>query len=270
MVCVGDIMRVLDRIAPLSLAEEWDNCGLQIGSRHWPVRKILVALDPLPGVMEAAAQHGVDMVITHHPLLFRPLRTIDLDTSTGRVIDRAMASHIALYAAHTCLDSAVSGVNDVLASCIGLTGITPLVPTAGPHPENHSTGMGRVGFLTAPIPLEQLARSVKSALDLDVVKIAGDPSALVHHVALCSGSGASLLDAFFASEAEVYISGDLRYHDARAAEDAGRAVIDVGHFPSEIIVIDALVERLREDLANCEPPVSVNACRLEKDPFIFL
>lgn len=270
MICVFDIMQLMERIAPLSLAEEWDNCGLQIGSKRWPVKKIWVALDPLLPVIEAAADKQVDMVITHHPLFFRPLRNLDVDTPAGKVIERALAARIAVYAAHTCLDSAPGGVNDVLARRIGLTNLKALVPATGEDEGDPPKGLGRIGNLPAPLPLEELALSVKNALGLEQIVLAGRCIKPIRMVALCSGSGSSLLETFLESQAQVYISGDMHYHDARAVEDAGRAFIDVGHFGSERVMIDALAAQISAICTSCAWPVTIESCRVEKNPFIYL
>jgi dinuclear metal center YbgI/SA1388 family protein len=271
---VADIIAVMQTLAPPVLAEEWDNCGLQVGSAQWPVKKILVALDPLPGVVQQAARDNVDLVITHHPLLIRPLRVIDVETAVGKIIETALAAKVALYAAHTNLDSAQDGVNTVLAQAIGLRDLIPLVPpgkgTALDPANPSSSGMGRLGRLDRGITLESLARRIKTDLGLATVKVAGDPAMAVQEVAVCSGSGSSLLDPFLATSAQVFVSGDLRYHDARRVEDAGRGLIDVGHFASEHLVIGPIVARLSAAASFHGWPVDVEPCRLERDPFFYI
>jgi GTP cyclohydrolase I len=270
---VSDIVGVMEHLAPSDLAEEWDNCGLQVGSQHWPVRKIWVALDPLPDVVRAATQAKVDLLITHHPLFLHPLRTIDVDTTAGQVIEAALKSQMALYCAHTNLDSALNGVNHVLAEAIGMRRSIPMVALEGADEFQNGrpgTGMGRVGDLGEPITLDQLAQDVKSRLNLQAVKVAGDLRQLVHRVAICSGSGSSLLDVFLDTDAQVYISGDMRYHDARRVEHAERGLIDVSHFSSEHLVLAPLVEQLRVALQSAGWQVQVEACGLERDPFVII
>jgi dinuclear metal center YbgI/SA1388 family protein len=269
---VADIITVMERIAPPALAEAWDNCGLQVGSPQWPVNKIWVALDPLFSVVEAAAAQSVDMVITHHPLIFKPLRSIDVETDIGRIINNALITQTAVYAAHTNLDSTVNGINDILAQRIGLQDTVPLQPISGAYSTDAESietciGLGRVGRLASAVSAAQLAQDVKSALSLDLVRVAGDLQTVVRNVAVCSGGGGSLLEAFFKTDAQVYISGDLRYHDARAAEAAGRVLIDVGHFPSEHIVVNSLAVQLQKEMAGARWNVAVEPCRLEHDPF---
>ena len=272
-VCVADIIQLVAKLAPPELAESWDNCGLQVGAGEWPVQKIWVALDPLPEVIAAAGQERVDMVITHHPLLVRPLQTLDLATSLGRVIEAAIVHQTAIYAAHTNLDSARDGLNDILARRIGLTQLRSLAPAGDPMNTSDpllQLGLGRVGRLTKKVTVRQLADHLKNCLDIKTVKVAGDQHLKVQHVAICSGSGGSLIDDFLNSHAQVYVSGDLRYHQARSVEAAGRALIDVGHFASEHIYIDPMVQRLDTAIQEKGWPVQVSACRLEKDPFVRL
>ncbi len=273
-VCVADIAGLMEKMAPPFLAEEWDNCGLQVGAASWPVKKIWVALDPLLSVIKEAARQQIDLVITHHPLLFKPLHRIDIETPVGRVIAAALNSKTAIYAAHTNLDSAHDGINDVLARKIGLRELSPLVPsmnyklTDTESEEGKLTGLGRVGIVDPPVTVHRLAQEIKERFGLGTLKVAGDDQLECQHVAVCSGSGGGLLDAFLKSEAQVYVSGDLRYHDARTVEDAGRALIDVGHFASEQIIIHALAEKLDAAIRAAQWNVHISACQMEQDPFV--
>ena len=113
---VAEIVEIMNQLAPPLLAEEWDNVGLQVGAAQWDVEHIIVALDPSPGVIADAASRKADMVITHHPLIFRPLSSIDFATPTGRSIETAARGKMAVYSAHTNLDSVRGGLNDILAA----------------------------------------------------------------------------------------------------------------------------------------------------------
>jgi len=274
-VTVADMLRLLERIAPADLAEEWDNPGLQVGGRDWPVKKVWVALDPLPEVVSAACADGADLLVTHHPLLFRPVRSIDVTAPAGRILEEAITRRLAVVAAHTNLDSAGGGLNDLLAGRIGLENISSLTrPASGDDPPPPAggaiRGIGRVGNLENPRRLVDLAGDFKKQMGLSAVRYAGDPEMAVNTVAICTGSGASLMKDFFASGADVFVSGDLRYHDARDVEMAGRGMIDIGHFGSEHFMVDAVADRIRAILAEEALSVAVVACRLEKDPFHLL
>lgn len=271
-VTVADIMEIMEAIAPAHLAQQWDNVGLQIGDPDWTVMSVGVALDPTLEVMRNAARSGTDLLITHHPLIFRPLKRIDLRFWQGSVIEMALVHKIAIFTAHTNLDAAIGGVNDILAHRLGLVDVVSL---ADGNAQEHShdaavkeaPGLGRVGRLSHPASLDDFARFVRDRLGLDTVKLSGDSQLQVQRAAVCSGSGSGLMKSFFASGAQVYISGDLHYHDAMDAVPAGLGLIDVGHFSSEFIMVDALAGRLRERFGGAGIQVDVKACGLEKDPF---
>ncbi len=264
-VCVADIIDWMESIAPADLAEDWDNVGLQIGSVKQAVHKIRVALDPLGTVIDAAVAEGVDLLITHHPLILRPLTHVDLESPAGRSIAAAIKGRLTIFSAHTNLDSAATGINAMLAQRIGITNPECLLPCPG---GGSSLGLGRIGRLETPQRVEDLARRIKDRLQLPFVKVAGNMDVIASKAAVCSGSGSSLLDAFLASDAQVYISGDMRYHNARDVEAAGRALIDIGHFSSEHIVVEDLVARLQKTAATAGWAVQVEACSREHEPFV--
>ena len=274
---LSDIIQILDNLAPPSLAEEWDNCGLQLGDPSWPVTKIWVALDPTLQVVEAACDQKVDLLITHHPLIFKPLKAIEFHTPLGAVLNLATRQNLAIFAAHTNLDSAAGGLNDILARRIGLKDLKPLV--AGKEikryqydnypliSREHSPGIGRVGYLGTAMDLKSLARMIKKDMGLKRIKFAGDPHLKITKAAVCTGSGSSLLANFIASGAQAYISGDMRYHDARDVEAANLGVIDIGHFSSECFVAEELATRLGTIFVESGIEVAVEACDIEKEPF---
>ena len=277
---VSDIIKVLDSIAPPALAETWDNIGLQVGDSRRTVKNVWIALDPTYQVVNAACRQKVDLLITHHPLIFKPLQSIDFRTPVGSIIDLAVRHHLAIFTAHTNLDSAMGGINDILAGRIGLYDLKPLAefqsgnrvryddnPLAAAH---QGAGIGRVGFLESALDLKSLARKIKNRLKLRYLKLSGDPALPVKKVAICSGSGSGLLADFFASGAQVFITGDLRYHDARNVEASNLGLIDIGHFASEQLIVDVLAEKLAGLMAESKMNPVIKACDIEKDPFTIL
>lgn len=266
---VGDVAQIVAAIAPPRLAEEWDNVGLQAGRMDWPVQTIWVALDPAPDVMHAACQAGADLLITHHPLIFKPLSCVDTSTPEGQVIAQAVLHQTAVFSAHTNLDSARAGLNDLLARKIGLTGLSVLVPCANPSDTSATPtdGLGRIGTLDEETTLAGLAGRIKNDLALPSVKIAGRTNQPVRTVAVCTGSGGSLLADFLSSAADVYVTGDLGYHHGRAIEAMDRGAIDIGHFASEHLIVAELARRLRQHLARSDADATVTSCTFEKDPF---
>jgi dinuclear metal center YbgI/SA1388 family protein len=277
---VSDIIKVLDSVAPQALAESWDNVGLQVGDPGRTVKRIWIALDPTYEVVNAACRDKVDLLITHHPLLFKPLQSLNFSTPVGAIIDLAVRHHLAIFAAHTNLDSALGGINDILAGRIGLRDLKPLVRAQEPQrlqnddcppvAPDQSAGIGRVGLLESSVDLKTLANKIKNSLKLRYLKITGDPALTVKKVAVCSGSGASLLADFFASGAQVFISGDFRYHDARDVEASHLGLIDIGHFASEHLIVHVLAEKLAGLFADLKMSPTVKACDLETDPFTVL
>jgi len=268
-VLVSDIIAAMERIAPPQLAEEWDNCGLQAGSQQWPVRKIWVSLDPHPAVIQAAVDQKVDMLVTHHPLIFHPLHRIDVENPIGKILHTALTSQIAVYAAHTNLDCARDGVNAILAQRIGLTDSVPLIAASCDQMDT-ALGLGRIGCLKKPLTLRQFAEKIKKEFNLSQLKICGDSHLDIRQVALCSGGGSSVLKDFLASDAQVFVSGDLRYHDARTAEDCDRGLIDLGHFPSEQVMIDAVAHLLQIEARLSNWDLTIEPCHIEQDPFRYI
>ena len=275
---VAQIIKIMENLAPPWLAEDWDNAGLQIGNLQLPARRIWIALDPGPEVIETACKSKVDLLITHHPLIFKPLKSIDFNTPGGSIIQKAAQHNLAIYSAHTNLDIVNDGVNDILAQRLELKDLEILqavrvetpgeVETDPPVDSKTEYGIGRIGVLKKTSSLNSLAALVKSRLGLDFVKVAGDPEMKISRVAICSGSGSGLMQAFLSSEADVYISGDIHYHDARDAEYVQRAVIDIGHFASEHLMVEALADRLNQSSKEAGFSAEITACLSEKDPFI--
>jgi dinuclear metal center YbgI/SA1388 family protein len=265
MASLSALIRIIETIAPPSLAEAWDNVGLQLGDPAAEVTSIWVALDPSPEVIEAACRSGIDLLITHHPLFFRALQKIDLRTPVGKIVERALRNGLAIFAVHTNLDAATAGLNDILARRLGLKRITALVKSDGQTPIVH--GIGRVGALPRTLSLKALALDVKKKLGVEAVRITGNPALRVRRVALCTGSGGSMMPHFLASGAEAFVTGDVRYHEAREIEAEGLGLIDAGHFHSERLIKDEWVRTLKTAFTRRRVAVRVEACPLEKDPF---
>jgi dinuclear metal center YbgI/SA1388 family protein len=263
---LADIIRLLEDIAPPSLAEEWDNAGLQVGDPRGRVQTVWVALDPGPEVVAAACRSRVDLLVTHHPLFFRPVKRIDIQTPVGAVVAQALRHGVAIYSLHTNLDAVVDGLNDLLARRLRLQRRRPLLP-ARPAADGCRHGLGRVGELRRARSLSELAREVKQRIGAQAVRMAGDPAQRVKRVALSTGSGGSLVPEFLRTGADVFISGDLRYHDVRDIEYARRGAIDIGHFHSEHLMAADLAQRLRRAFCRRHPRLRVEAFAHEKDPF---
>jgi dinuclear metal center YbgI/SA1388 family protein len=361
---VGDWLAVLDRLFPPSWAEEWDSTGFQAGDRSWETARVLVALDPTSQVVAEAKSRGCGLLITHHPLLFRPLQRLDLTDPVASAAADAISSRVAVAACHTNADVAQPGVSDALAEAIGVDvmgvlhetsagehvklvtfvpgeatgkvldaivgagagvigeythcsfrvrGTGTFFPSARAHPavgergtlneveedrleiivprerlksavealvDAHpyeepaydvypltspgGLGLGRIGHLPDPLTAEDLARRCGERLGSSV-RLAGDPRKQVRRLALCGGSGASLIPDALTAGVDAYVTGDLRHHQALDAASAGLVVIDAGHHGTEWPFVPALAARLAEAGKDFGGEVLVSETRT--DPF---
>jgi dinuclear metal center YbgI/SA1388 family protein len=365
---VQDLLGLVHGLFPAELAEAWDNVGLQVGDPAATVTRVLVALDPSAAAVAAADAQGAQLLVTHHPLLFKPLRRLTPDDPTGRVVWQAVRSGVAIIAAHTNLDVASDGLNRWLANRLGLAECQPLQPAAGnllklvvfvpvehgeavadalfaagagqvgaydhcsfrtlgtgtfrpgagatpfigtvgqreevaevrletvvpqrrlsrvlermikAHPYEEvaydllplanqlpGAGLGRIGRLAEPLALAALAERIKGALGCQTVRLVGRPEQIVAKVAVCGGSGAGLIQEARRRGAEVLVTGDVKYHEARQAEDLGLALIDAGHFATEQLAAAELATRLGEEATARGWRLDVLVHAGEHDPFI--
>lgn len=237
---VRDVVRVLESFAPLSLQEDWDNSGLSVGDPDSAVRGVLVALDCTPAVLREAAERGADMVVTHHPLVFSPLKRIVAGDPVGDMVLFAVRNGISVYSAHTSADKAEGGVNHLMAARLGLSGTERF----------DESGIGLVGWLPEPCGLRAFAELLKERFGLSVVRMGGlvSEGSVVRKVAVCGGSGSSMIAAARAAGADAYVTGDVGYH--RFFPDAGLAVFDIGHYEGEVEIVDRFVSLLKENFVN--------------------
>lgn len=362
------IINFLEQCAPARLAEEWDNVGLQLGDRAQEIKTILVALDLEPQVVQEAAALGANLIITHHPVIFKPLKNIRADFPLGRMILDVIKNDISVYCAHTNLDSAREGVNQVLAELIGLKDIKVLNPDKFENlfklvffvPETHldsvrtavtgagagwignysdctfsvggtgtfkatqgcnpfigevgtlektpeirletiaaekqiskviraalqahpyeevaydvyplanrvnQLGLGRIGELPAPVTLLSFMDIVKKALGINTLKYSGNSQALVQKVAVCGGSGASLIHKSEFSGADVLLTGDVKYHEAQEASALGLNLVDAGHYATEYPAVVRLAELLSRQFSN--EGIVVHSSKVNCDVFTY-
>jgi len=367
---VSDIVGIINVLAPFSLAEEWDNAGLQVGNPAAPAGKIMVSLDPGRNAVEAAVAAGCQLLLTHHPLIFRPLKKISTADPPGRLLSFAISNDLAIIALHTNFDISDGGVNDLLAERLGVSCCAPLKvtfvdelvklsvfvpkgyeekvmealfrfsgiignysecsfrtdgigtfkPLQGAEPfkgeigkreyaeENRievllrkgdmnaaiksliaahpyeepafdlypllnkgkAAGIGRIGVLSQPLTLVDFALTVKERLCPNGVRFVGDAERPVMKVALCGGSGASLFREARNQGAEVLVTGDVKYHEAREAEELGLALVDAGHFATELPMILGLKKQLGNELAKKGFEAEITAFEGEREPFRYI
>lgn len=237
------LQKIIDKIesfAPLSMACEGDNPGLMFGKKDKEITKVLAALDVDLGVIREAKEKGADLILTHHPLMFDPIRQINETTPAGRCLLELAENNIALYSAHTNLDSAKGGLNDIFADKLGISDTKPIEITFTDE-DGTAYGIGRVGTIENEMTLSEFAAFVCKKFNLPSTNYVGNRNAKIKTVAVCSGSGASLLSDV---SADVYVTGDIKYSNARNAADAGQNLVIAGHFETEICAMEVFKEIL--------------------------
>lgn len=253
-----DIMGHIEKIAPVKLAQDWDNVGLMIGDSDKKIDKILVALDATPKTIDEAIELKADLLVTHHPIIFKPLKNITEETPLGVSLIKLIKNDIAVYSAHTNLDSAIDGVNRRLAECIGLKNIRVFdlikahsceeVDCDVCNLENCSEqyGMGRIGDLEKEVEFKEFCEMVKKALGVENIKVVGEQdNKVIKKVVVSSGAYSSMIDSARAKAVDVVITGDLKYHDARDFADNGIFAIDAGHFATENVIVPFLADYIQ-------------------------
>ena len=261
---LGDVIAALDARYDPALAESWDAVGLVCGDPTEPVRRVLFAVDPTSAVVDEVVETGADLLVTHHPLLLTPVHGVPADDPKGRLVHRLIRAGAALFVAHTNADRAPDhGVNDALAAVLGLQDAVPL-ERAGSDPR---AGLGRVGELAESMSLRAFARHAAAVLPETVggVRAAGDPDRPVRRVAVCGGSGGSLLGAAAEAGADVLLTSDLKHHlVSDALEMSGPSLWDVAHFASEWPWLPVAADVLSRDLSG---RIEVAVSRRRTDPW---
>ncbi len=262
---IKNILDIIEQSAPQSLAESWDNVGLLVGDRERRVKHILVALDPTSMVLDEAAAIGADTVITHHPLIFRPVSAVDTSEPTGKIIEKALQNSISVIGCHTNLDNARNSVSKKLASVLGLTNLSPLLPTA---PSNDTdTGSGCVGSYSEAMDSSRFIQQLLQKLDLETVSIAGKLPATIKKVALCGGSGSSFTAAAYKSGADIYITSEVKHDIARWVEERNFCILDGTHYATEQFAVRLLAELLQGAVKPADWNLQITETKTEKNPF---
>jgi dinuclear metal center YbgI/SA1388 family protein len=265
---IKDILRTLESLAPASLAEKWDNVGLLVGSTENSASGILIGLDPTNTLIDEAIALGADTIITHHPVIFKPLSAIDTSDPVGRLLQKTLSHNISIIACHTNLDSAVNGVNDILASGLGLSRLEPLQPI--PESGAGLNGLGRIGSYPQPLPAKEFLRRLFELLHLETLNIAGSLPETISTVAVCGGSGSDLAPLAHDRGADVYLSAEIKHSTAIWANESGFAVIDGTHYATEKPVTFYLADKLREIAAEQNWQSHIYLSETEVPPFVSL
>lgn len=262
MVTVADLCTFLEAFAPPLLAAEWDNVGLLVGDRAQRVSRVMTCLTITPASAGEAIRAQVDLIVTHHPLPFKPMQRLTADDPAGRMLLDLIRAGVAIYSPHTAFDSAAAGINQQLAVGLGLSQIVPLEPSA----ESPAIGGGRRGKYPAPQSLGQIAARLKEFLKLVGLHAVGDLQRPIGRVAIACGSGGEFLAAAMEQGCQLLVTGEARFHTCLEADAHGVSLLLPGHFASERFG----VERLAEAIAAQFPELAVWPSRQEADPLRWL
>ena len=246
------IMEAMEAVAPAHLAEEWDNVGLLLGREDREISGALIALDVLDEIIDEALKLGANAIITHHPAIFSPINRINDASAAGRRLLRLIESKICVYSAHTNLDVAVGGINDVLFDTLSLVNKQ--------HICEGKPGVfaGRAGFLQAPMTLAEFAKHTRRCLELKTISYCGAADAPVGKVGMVAGSSANI-EFFTAAKAtgcDTFVTSDIKFSMAQAAADMKLNLIDATHYASENIFANSLKRRLEALLPGLKLYVS--------------
>ena len=269
MATLADVVQALDELYPPATAASWDQVGLVSGDLAQAVGHVRFAVDPTLEVIEAARDDGVDLLVTHHPLLLRGVHSVATTHAKGAAITSLIVADVALYCAHTNADVARPGVNDALAAACGLTSVSALSREGDQE-------LGLVGDLPEPISLQEFAIRLAAALPATPVgvRVAGPAEAQVRRVAVLGGAGDDRFDQVRASGADVYVTADLRHHPALEARQEARGgtpyLIDAGHFATESLWLAPAAARLAAVLEQRGITVETSVSALRTDPWDFL
>jgi dinuclear metal center YbgI/SA1388 family protein len=251
MPTIADFSRYLETLCPPALAEEWDNVGLLVGDPARQAQRVMTCLTITPDSAAEAIAERADLIVTHHPLPFRPSKRITTDTTPGMLLWQLIGAGVSIHSPHTAFDSAAEGINQQLAVGLGLTAIEPL----------RINGSGRWGAVAGGT-VETIIARAKKLLGIAQVQLVGDPRRPVERVAVACGSAGEFLADARAKGCDLFLTGETTFHTALEAEATGTALVLVGHYASERFAVVELAERLRAEFAGCR----VWASARERDP----
>ena len=254
-----DLFSIIEEICPSSLAEGWDNSGVQINTSVDDVGVILVSLDITDEVIDEARSLRADLIITHHPLLFTPLKKIDTNSPVGRYIQKLILNGTSVYSCHTSFDRMNGGNNDEIGRLLEIEDVRSF---------NDDKIMGRRGELSNDMRLGGLIAYISEKLQIDIAKIkgVGDPDRFLRSIAWCSGAGADYIEKIAEMGLDVFVTGDVKYHDAMVAKERGLVLIDCGHYGTEKSFAANMTRMLNAKLS--ESGVCAICSEIDTDPFV--
>ena len=242
---ISEIIQHLESIAPPEYQEEYDNSGLITGDVHMDCSGVLVSLDCTEELISEAFEKKCNLIVSHHPLIFRPLRRITPGNEIGKALIAAIRKGITIYAIHTNLDNILGGVNARIADKIGLINRKILLPKS----TNGMVGSGMIGDLKSPLSETQLLDQLKASFRVPVIRHSPLTGKSIRRVALCGGAGSFLISNALQKGADWFISADIRYHEFFGGEDE-MVIADIGHFESEQFTMDLIHDVILEKFPN--------------------
>ena len=254
MTKVKDVYDYLCRKAPLALQMDFDNSGFQLGRLEAPAERVLLALDVTDAVVDEAIRERATLIISHHPLLFHPLRNVLADDLTGRKVLTLARHGISAICMHTNLDIADGGVNDTLMHTLKAE-ITGLLEPAGTDDDGNPLGCGRIGYLTEAMPLNAFLRFITERLHVSGLRYC-DSGKQVHKIAVCGGSGGSTLELAYGAGCDTFVTADIKYDRFLAAKELGMNLIDADHFCTENVVVPVIAQAIQDAFPDLEVMIS--------------
>ncbi len=246
-ISVEEICNYIESWAPSSWAESWDNIGLQLGSKRKKVSRVGLVLELVPEVVPWTRLHSIELLVTHHPVIFTPLKKLDEDDPYTRLLVSLLRLEVSVVSYHTNLDVAPDGVTEVFLKALGVSCERPIKCVSSEDPR---AGVGRIGSLKSPVRLSELADRVSKLLGVEVEVVGEDR--VVEKVAACAGSGADLISEVLKLGADVYITGDVKHHAARFAELHGLPLLIADHFATEEFFLPHLKEKISSRFPELE------------------
>ncbi len=259
---VQQLCTFLDSFAPPQLAEEWDNTGLLVGDRNDEVTRLMTCLTVTPDSTAEAIERQANMIVTHHPLPFRPIKRITTDTVPGALLWQLIRAGVAIYSPHTSFDSAAMGINQALADGLEVVDAQPLQPSI----ESEEVGSGRYGSLAPTTTLGDVATRLKQFLNVERLKVVGELNASATKLAVACGSAGQFLGAARAKGCDVLVTGETNFHTCLEAEATGVGLLLPGHYPSERFAVERLASALSADFQE----VICWASEREHDPVTWI
>lgn len=246
MVKISDVREFLEQLVPLRIQESYDNCGLLIGQDDSEVKGILIALDCTEVVIEEAISMNFNLVITHHPAIFKGLKSLTGKNMNERAIIKAIKNDIAVYALHTNLDNIFyQGVNYKIASKLGLINQTLLKPNIQETTTDLAVGSGIIGELEVPMDMEDVLSIIKNAFDTKVIRHTNGIGRKIQKIAVCGGAGSFLLQTAIEKDSDLFLSSDFKYHEFFDADEK-IVIADIGHYESEQFTGELIFEILSQ------------------------